>query len=373
MSNVIFSLILQTFPPTFAKNYYKFCIIDVRRAKILQLNYMIHSLLLFLGVWLFPHKQIAPRAFHLDGHAQGTTYAITYYARDSTITSQDITEKLAEIDASLSLYAPTSLINQFNHSKRGVRADEHLRTVVRKALQVYQDTDGLFDATVEPLVRAWCFGTQHIEAPPAPTTIQTLLLQVGSDKIHLRGDSLVKDRAGVHLDLNGIAQGYTVDVLAKLLEENNIKDYLVELGGEIRVRGRKWPSGEPMRIGIERPDTTDLPGAGMQQVIRLKAGGVTTSGNYRKFKQWGAVKTAHLINPKTGYAFQNEMVSVTVVARDAMTADAYDNALMGMGLTEALAFLRRHRDLQAYLIYQRPDGAIADTSTPGFQKLIFHE
>jgi len=128
-----------------------------------------------------------------------------------------------------------------------------------------------------------------------------------------------------------------------------------------------------MRIGIERPDTTDLPGAGMQQIISLKAGGVTTSGNYRKFKQWGAVKSAHLINPKTGYAFQNEMVSVTVVAPDAMTADAYDNALMGMGLTNALSFLRRHRDLQAYLIYQRTNGAVADTSTLGFQKLIFHE
>ncbi|WP_324677405.1 FAD:protein FMN transferase [Hymenobacter sp. GOD-10R] len=334
---------------------------------------MLYTLLLFLGYSLFSPKQAVKQVYHLDGYAQGTTYSITYYATDSTITRQRISQKLAEIDASLSLYVPQSLINQFNHATRGVVADQHLRLVVHKALQVYRDTDGHFDATVEPLVRAWGFGAQHVEAPPAPATIQALLLQVGSDKIHLRGDSLVKDQPGVHLDLNGIAQGYTVDVLAELLEQQHIHDYLVELGGEIRVRGRKWPSGEPMRIGIERPDTTDLPGAGMRQIIRLPAGGVTTSGNYRKFKQWGSVKSAHLINPKTGYAFQNEMVSVTVIARDAMTADAYDNALMGMGLTKALTFLKRHRDLQAYLIYQRPDGAMADTSTLGFQKLIVQQ
>jgi len=312
-------------------------------------------------------------AFHLNGYGQGTTYSITYYALNSSVTPNDIAQKLAEIDASLSLYVPSSLINQFNRSATGVVADQHLRIVVHKALEVYQATGGLFDATVEPLVQAWGFGNQKVTAPPSPTTIQAILPQVGSDKIHLRGDSLVKDRPGVHLDLNGIAQGYTVDVLAKLLEDKHIRDYLVELGGEIRVRGRKWPSGEPMRIGIERPEASDLPGAGMQQIIQLKAGGVTTSGNYRKFKQWGAVKSAHLINPKTGYSFHNELISATVVAPDAFTADAYDNALMGMGLANALAFLSQHRDLQAYLIYQRPDGAVADTSTQEFQRLIFHE
>ncbi|GGF18039.1 FAD:protein FMN transferase [Hymenobacter cavernae] len=330
-------------------------------------------LLVLIGLWFSPPERVPLRAFYLNGYGQGTTYSITYYAPDSTVTPDDIARKLAEIDASLSLYVPTSLINQFNRSPHGVVADRHLRVVVRKALEVYQATDGLFDATVEPLVQAWGFGNQKVATPPSPAAIQAILPQVGSDKLHLRGDSLVKDRPGVHLDLNGIAQGYTVDVLAKLLEDKHIRDYLVELGGEIRVRGRKWPGGDPMRIGIERPEANDLPGAGMQQIIQLKAGGVTTSGNYRKFKQWGAVKSAHLINPKTGYTFQNNMISATVVAPDAFTADAYDNALMGMSLTNALAFLGRHRDLQAYLIYQRPDGAVADTCTQEFQKLIFHE
>ncbi|ALW87292.1 hypothetical protein AUC43_09310 [Hymenobacter sedentarius] len=322
-------------------------------------------------MWLSPPPQeAARRPFHLNGYAQGTTYAITYYAADSTVSGESVSRQLAEIDASLSLYAPGSLINQFNLSPKGIVADKHLKRVVRKALQVCEDTQGLFDATVEPLVRAWGFGTQHIEAPPSPATIQGLLAQVGSDKLHLRGDSLVKDRPGVHIDLNGIAQGYTVDMLAALLERHHIRNYMVELGGEIRVRGHKWPGGELMRIGIERPDTSAVQPSGFQQVIRLRAGGVTTSGNYRKFKQWGPLKSAHLIDPQTGYPFQNEMISVTVLARDALTADAYDNALMGMGIAKALSFLRRHRHLQAYLIYQRPDGSIADTATPGFQRLF---
>jgi thiamine biosynthesis lipoprotein len=314
-----------------------------------------------------------PRAFQLTGYAQGTTYAITYYAADSVVTSAGVARQLAEIDASLSLYQSGSLINRFNAAPRGIVADRHLKLVVRKALQVYQDTGGRFDATVEPLVRAWGFGTQHTEAPPSAATIQAILKGVGSDKLHLRGDSLIKNQPAVHLDLNGIAQGYTVDVLAALIESHRIRNYLVELGGEIRVRGRKLPGGERMRIGIERPDTTDLLPMGMQQIIRLEKGGVTTSGNYRKFKRWGAVKSAHLIDPKAGYPFHNELISVTVVAPDALTADAYDNALMGMGLAQALAFLQRHASLQAYLIYQRPDGTVADTATAGFQRLLVHE
>jgi thiamine biosynthesis lipoprotein len=323
-------------------------------------------------LWVLPVSGTPLKPFQINGYAQGTTYSITYYAPDSLVRSAEISQQLAEIDASLSLYKPNSLINQFNQAVTGVVADRHLRVVVGKALDVYQQTNGLFDATVQPLVQAWGFGTRPTETAPSAAAIQAILPAIGSDKIQLRGDSLIKKVAAVHLDLNGIAQGYTVDVLASLLERKRIRNYLVELGGEIRVRGRKQPSGELMRIGIERPDSSGWQLPNMQQVIQLRAGGVTTSGNYRKFKQEGAVRNAHLINPKSGYPFQNEMISVTVVAPDAMTADAYDNALMGMGVVKALAFLRTHRDLQAYIIYQRPNGTVADTASLGFQRLFSH-
>jgi thiamine biosynthesis lipoprotein len=332
---------------------------------------MAPSLLLTLLLELTLPLAAPRRAFHLRGYAQGTTYAITYYAADSSVTQADVARQLTEIDQSLSLYRPGSLINQFNAARRGVVADQHLRLVVTKALRVYQDTNGLFDATVAPLVQAWGFGpTTPPEAAPTPAHLQLLLASVGSEKLHWRGDSLVKDAPAVQLDLNGIAQGYTVDVLAALLERRRIRDYLVELGGEIRVRGRKWPGGERQRIGIERPDTNSFAAPALQHVICLAAGGVTTSGNYHKFRQLGPVRVVHLINPKTGYPFKNELISVTIVARDAMTADAYDNALMGMGLTQALAFLRQRPALQAYFIYQRPNGTTAEAATAGFQRLL---
>ncbi|UOG76425.1 FAD:protein FMN transferase [Hymenobacter tibetensis] len=321
-------------------------------------------------LWLFPGGNAPLRPFQLQGYAQGTTYTITYYAPDSVVATAEVRQQLAEIDASLSLYQPNSLINQFNQSRRGVVADRHLRVVVGKALEVYQQTDGLFDATVQPLVQAWGFGTRPTETAPSPAAIQAILPAIGSDKLQWRGDSLVKRVAAVHLDLNGIAQGYTVDELAALLERKHIRNYLVELGGEIRVRGRKWPSGQRLRIGIERPDTSSWQLTAMQQIIELDAGGVTTSGNYRKFKREGAVRNAHLIDPKSGYPFQNEMISVTVVAPDAMTADAYDNALMGMGVVKALTFLQKHRRLHAYLIYRRPNGTVADTTSPKFPQLL---
>lgn len=315
---------------------------------------------------------LALRAFHLAGYTQGTTYAITYYAADSLVTKQEVARQLAEIDASLSLYQPGSLINRFNQAPRGVPTDQHLRLVVRKALEVYQATGGLFDATVEPLVRAWGFATRPTETVPRAATIRALLASVGSDKVHVRGDSLVKDVPTLRLDLNGIAQGYTVDVLADLLERHGIRDYLVEIGGEIRVRGRKWPGGEIMRVGIEKPTASVFDAPALQQILYLTAGGVTTSGNYRKFRQVGGQYKAHLIDPRTGYPFQNELISVTVVAPDALTADAYDNALMGMGLAKAMRFLRQHTELHAYLMYQRDDGAVADTATQGFQQLLLH-
>lgn len=331
---------------------------------------MVPGFLLLLG--LLSCGAAPRRAFHLNGFSQGTTYSITYFAADSSVRRADVARQLADIDQSLSLYQPGSLINQFNAARRGVVADQHLKLVAGRALRVYQDTGGVFDATVAPLVQAWGFGPYPPAGAkaPKPALIQTLLASVGSDKLHLRGDSLVKDRPGVRIDLNGIAQGYTVDVLAALLEGRGVRDYLVELGGEIRVRGHRWPGGERLRIGIERPDTSAFAAPAVQHVISLDSGGVTTSGNYHKFRQLGALRVSHLIDPKTGYPFQNELISVTVVAADAITADAYDNALMGMGLNRALAFLRQRPALQAYFIYQRPDGTTAEAATPGFQRLL---
>lgn len=325
--------------------------------------------------WLIPllipsFRQPALKQFLIQGFTQGTSYQITYYAEDRIITKAQVEYILAQLDSSLSIYKPYSLISRFNRAACGLQADKHLRMVVRKSLEVSQKTEGAFDITVQPLVQAWGFGAEPVSALPDSATIQLLLKCVGTGKVNLHRNQLRKTAPCVRIDVNGIAQGYTVDVLADYLEKEGIRNYLIEVGGEIRVKGRKQPGGELMSIGIEGPDTETSNVFPIQKVIRLASGAVTASGNYRKYYQSGKRIISHLIDPKTGYPVQNELISVTVWARDAITADGYDNALMGMGLEKALQFVSRQKDMEAYFIYHKTDGTVADTATTGFYKLM---
>ena len=308
------------------------------------------------------------KAFRITGYAQGTTYQVTYYAADSLICKNQTDSILIKIDSSLSIYKPYSLISRFNDSEKELQIDMHFQTVVKKALQIYRETGGAFDITVKPLVQAWGFGVKPVLTIPDSGTIQALLSCVGSDKIRLKKGLLKKDKPCMQIDVNGIAQGYSVDLLANFLENKGIETYLIELGGEIRVKGRK-PQGTYMTIGIESPpeESDQLP---VQKTIQLPEGAVTTSGNYRKYHQSGNKKISHLIDPKTGYPIQNELISVTVLAKDAMTADGYDNALMGMGLNKAMSFIKRHKNIEAHFIYRKENGHVADTASAGFYKFM---
>lgn len=309
------------------------------------------------------------KKIQFNGAAQGTTYHITYYAADTLIRKTEVDSILDKIDSSLSLYKDYSLINQFNRSQDGLVVDEHFRTVVDKALDTYRQTQGLFDITVEPLTEAWGFGPQKMKGVPDSATIKGFLPCIDSRLLYWSGKKLMKRRPCVRLDANGIAQGYSVDVLAGFFEERGIQHYLIELGGELRVRGRKLPGGEKMSIGIEMPgDDPDL--SLIEKVIWIDKGAVTTSGNYRHYYESNGKKISHLMNPATGYPVQNELISVTIYAADAITADAYDNALMGMGLVKALAFVEKRKDMAAHFIYHRADGTVADTASKRFRNLF---
>ena len=140
----------------------------------------------------------------------------------------------------------------------------------------------------------------------------------------------------------------------------------MEIGGELRIKGRKQPGGELMQIGIERPSVNSFDEPAIQKIVQIGEGAITTSGIYRKYAESGKRRISHLMDPKTGYPIQNELISVTVRAKDAITADGYDNALMGMGLKDALLFLNRHKEMEACFIYHRQDGSVADTATANF-------
>jgi FAD:protein FMN transferase len=308
----------------------------------------------------------------LTGAAQGTTWHITYYGKYTAVRKMQVDSLLAVIDSSLSIYKPYSHIVAFNKSRTGITLDDHFRRVIEKSLETYHHTDGLFDITILPIVEAWGFGAEPIDTLPDSTTIRSLLTCVGSQYLELAGYQLTKLKPCVTIDVNGIAQGYSVDVIADFLEKNGIVNYIVELGGELRVHGKKQPGNEPFKIGIEAPSDNDFVSHPMEKILVVDSGGITTSGNYRKYYESKGKKISHLMDPQTGYSIQNEMISVTVYAKDAITADAYDNALMAMGLDKGMEFVEKRQDLAAYFIYHLPNGNTADTASSRFYNLIKH-
>jgi len=325
--------------------------------------------LLLLTCTSFIHNQ-SWQKIQINGTAQGTTYHITYYAPDTSVTRQQIDSILNKIDTSLSIYNPASLISRFNNGDTGITMDNHFKTVLEKSLQTWQQTNGIFDITVEPLVQAWGFGPKKITELPDSATIRSLKNCVSSSLLIHKGNKLLKRKPCVKIDVNGIAQGYSVDVLADFLEAHGIRNYLVEVGGEIRVKGHKQPGNEKMKIGIEAPGEDDFQLSMINKIVVTDSGAITTSGSYRKFYESEGKKISHIIDPRTGYSSQNELISVTVYANDAITADAFDNALMVMGLHNALQFVEKRKDLAAHFIYRTPSGTINDTASSRFYKLL---
>lgn len=314
--------------------------------------------------------QPAWRKIQINGTAQGTTYHITYYNSDSSVTRQQIDSILKKIDTSLSVYNPQSLISKFNNGDTGITMDNHFKQVLNKSLTTYKQTAGIFDITVLPLVQAWGFGPKKISALPDSANIRSFKNCISSDYLYTRGNKLLKQKPCVQIDVNGIAQGYSVDVLAAFLEENHINNYLVEVGGEIRVKGRKQPENEKMKIGIEAPGEDEFDLSMIQKIITTENGAITTSGSYRKFYESEGKRISHIIDPRTGYPAQNELISVTVYASDAITADAFDNALMVMGLQKALQFVEARKDISAHFIYRTAAGKVADTASSRFYKIM---
>ncbi|MDP9230480.1 MAG: FAD:protein FMN transferase, partial [Bacteroidota bacterium] len=272
-----------------------------------------------LAFWLpiESFSQPSLKDFHITGFAQGTTYHVTYYGKDSIITKKQIDSILLVIDSSLSIYKSYSRIVAFNNSKTGITIDEHFRKVVEKSLDTYRQTNGLFDITVLPLVEVWGFGVKPIKSFPDSATIRSLLTCVSSKYLQMKGNFLGKSKPCVKIDVNGIAQGYSVDVIADFLEKNGINNYIVEVGGELRVHGRKKTGDKLFKVGIETPSDNDFGAHPLEKILVVDSGAITTSGNYRKYHESKGKKISHLMDPRTGYSIQNEMISVTVYAKDA--------------------------------------------------------
>jgi thiamine biosynthesis lipoprotein len=302
----------------------------------------------------------------ITGTAQGTTYTIKYVGELGSITKIEIDSIFSVIDQSLSLYLPGSLINQFN-SRGVVKMDVHMKAVVLEAMKIAKESDGAFDITVGALSDLWGFGPVPHQQVPRKREIKKRLHVTGSRYISVRDDMLVALEKGVKIDCNGIAQGYSVDVVAAFLQARGIDRMMGELGGEIRVSG-KHPDKDYWTIGIESPGAIAGDWYPVEKMIRLNDAAVTTSGDYRKFFTAGGKTFGHVIDPRQGRPVNNGIISVTVIAGDAITADAWDNAFFVMGIENSLEAIRNKPGIEAYMIYKNKEGAIRDTATTGFQK-----
>jgi len=234
----------------------------------------------------------------LSGFAQGTTYNITYENSKGEDYSEEIDSILKAFDRSLSIYDSTSMITRVNNNDTSVEIDDWFFDVYQKSAEVYAISGGALDITVGPVVKAWGFGETPI-AKHDSAYIDSLLQFVGMEKIKLDGRRIVKNNPGVKLDVNAVAQGYSVDVICRFFDDKGISNYLVEIGGEVRCKGTN-AKNNVWRVGIDKPNDGNLiPGAELQAIIELNNLSLTTAGNYRKFFVENGVKYGHTITPIT--------------------------------------------------------------------------
>ena len=323
--------------------------------------------MILIGCCAYGQQPISALQKHeLYGRAQGTTYTISYYAPTASITQSSIDSIFAVIDQSMSLYKKDSQISRFNEPNTvELKLDPHMLKVMKESFRVYKDSKGLFDVTVMPLVSLWGFGPKEVVDIPDSLTIRETMEYVGMDKLRLSGKTLKKKAPKVEVDLNGIAQGYTVDVLHDFLLKKKIASFIVEVGGEIRAYGTK-PDQSTFKVLVQRPEQAI---GGSDHILELRNKAVTTSGSYEKFRKVKDYRFSHHMDPKTGFPIQSQIISVTVVANTAMEADAYDNVFIAMKPEDAISFANSKNIIDIYLMYLE-EGTVKEAQSAGFKKYL---
>jgi len=309
----------------------------------------------------------------LSGPTQGTTWHLrAVVARggpDDARIRAIVQAALDDVDTSMSAYRPDSALSRFNASRETgwFTVPAPLAEVVSESLRIGDISGGAFDITVAPLVRLWGFGTgKPRDTPPPDAEVQALRAVVGQRHLHVRPDppALSKDLPGLSIDVDAIAQGYSVDLVAQRLEAAGIRRYMIEVGGEVRVLGRN-AGGQPWRIGVERPDEA---GRSVALVLRLTSGAVSTSGDYRDFFEAGGRRYSHEIDPRTGRPVTHSLASVTILRPTTTEADGLATALSVLGPDEGYALARRMD--WAALFVSRRGGGFVQRETPAFTRAV---
>jgi thiamine biosynthesis lipoprotein len=312
--------------------------------------------IILLAFLLLSCKQNKHVFANFTGFAQGSTYSIVY-DNSKNIEPGELRLKVDKIlndfDFSLSLYNDSSILSRINCNEDAL-PDSFFIDVFRKSVIITEMTGGAFDVTVGPLVKAWGFGPDAHKSF-TESNRDSLMKLVGMSKVSLVNGKLIKSDPHMCLDFNAIAQGYSVDVICRFFDGLGIKNYLVEIGGEVRAKGTK--AGNLWRIGIDKPeDNNNTPGQSLQAIIKISDKALATSGNYRKFYIEDGVKYSHEIDPKTGHPVKNTLLSASIIANDCTTADGIATACMVFGKDKTIEFLETHPEFEAYLVYSDQNG-----------------
>lgn len=295
----------------------------------------------------------------ISGQTMGTSYSVQWSDTSPSFSTSELTnqieQRLVRINLLMSTYIPNSQLSEFNQSREtGWHAvDEELATLVTTALLISKQSEGAFDITVGPLVNLWGFGPSDTSFTfPTDTEINIAKRSIGYKQLEARLDppALNKKIVDLYVDLSAIAKGYTVDEITQILDEKNIVNYMVEIGGEVKAKGIA-PHGNPWRIGIETPN---IQRGGIEQVVSLKDVGVATSGDYRNFIEHQGKRYSHTIDPRSGYPVSHNLGSVTVIHESTAIADAWATAFMVLGAEKSYQ-LSKENNLSGVLITRNGD------------------
>jgi thiamine biosynthesis lipoprotein len=322
--------------------------------------YKIIILLIFTSIFLGCKNEVKPTNFTLKGFVFGTSYKIVYL--NATKNHQKSIDSLFYLmNKSLSTYLPTSDISKLNAGDSSIFVDELFTEVFTKSKRIYNETDGFFDPTVGNLVNSWGFGPKNEQKNLSIIEVKEQMQFVGFNKVSLIAGTVSKEHSKIYLDFNAIAKGYGIDVIARFFNSKKIDNYLIEIGGEIRTKGFK-KNDLPWVVKLTDPIQKD--GKTGFKTINISNKSMATSGNYRKYRVTKeGEKYVHSVNPKTGYAVESNLLSVSVIANlDCADVDGYATAFMIMGLEKTKEFLKKHKNLEVILLFTNNNGNLEEFS-----------
>ena len=328
---------------------------------------------------LFSCNDPASESLEINGNTQGTTYTIIVTEQNSRLGKAKIDSLLLVFDGSLSSYIESSIISVLNKTEDSILISDpsgYFKKCFEISSHIFKTTNGAFDPSVYPLVEGWGF-RENNKTPLNEYEVDSILNFVSFEQdLHYRikfsEDSIkfTKRHKQFQIDFNAVAQGLAVDEVASFLIDIGVENYYIEIGGEIVVKGRNR-EGEDWKIGVDLPKE-NLANRKLENIINITDRAIATSGNYRNYYVNDGIKYAHTINPKSGFPVRHSLLSVTVIANDCASADAYATAFMVMGKEKTIEFIESHpeENLEVYLLFADAHGAIKREMSPGFDKYL---